>query len=216
MHTTLSPIPSQSDILGNLDTDLPYYYTCRDMAEEYILRIIPLSNIHGAFRVLRVLAEGGFAKALGAEDLATNHLICLKVFQKDHLKHRGTEEVLLNKLEVYMRLVWQWSPATIFLMKLEMLFQTNSHICFAMELMASDLQCCLNYCPVYCTENARRWSAQLALRINALHTMGIIHRDIKLVEWYDSFDLADSALGTSHGTALAYPSAWNPLLHAPP
>lgn len=50
----------------------------------------------------------------------------------------------------------------------------------------------------YCLQNARRWSAQLALGINALHTMGIIHRDIKseniLIDIQENVRIADFGL----------------------
>ncbi|KIK42514.1 hypothetical protein CY34DRAFT_53329, partial [Suillus luteus UH-Slu-Lm8-n1] len=64
-------------------------------------------------------------------------------------------------------------------MALERSFQTKKHICFAMDLMACDLWYYMNNESDYCSENARRWSAQVALGINALHCMGIIHHDIK-------------------------------------
>ncbi|KAG1880589.1 kinase-like domain-containing protein, partial [Suillus tomentosus] len=45
--------------------------------------------------------------------------------------------------------------------------------------MASDLYYYLKHSPTYCIRNARRWAAQMTLGINALHEIGIIHRDIK-------------------------------------
>ncbi|KAG1763374.1 kinase-like domain-containing protein [Suillus occidentalis] len=57
--------------------------------------------------------------------------------------------------------------------------RTKKYVCFAMDLMLCDLSYCMKNESGYCRENARRWSAQLALGINALHNMGIIHRDIK-------------------------------------
>ncbi|KAG2057612.1 kinase-like protein [Suillus hirtellus] len=64
-------------------------------------------------------------------------------------------------------------------MGLEMSFQTRDKICFAMDLMASDLHSYLQRYPAYCVQNSGRWTAQMTLGINALHEMGIIHRDIK-------------------------------------
>ncbi|KAG1869129.1 kinase-like domain-containing protein [Suillus tomentosus] len=64
-------------------------------------------------------------------------------------------------------------------MGLEMSFQTKDQICFVMDLMASDLYNYLQRYPSYCVRNARRWGAQMTLGINALHKIGIIHRDIK-------------------------------------
>ncbi|KAG1857352.1 kinase-like domain-containing protein, partial [Suillus subalutaceus] len=47
------------------------------------------------------------------------------------------------------------------------------------DLMAEDLHTLLRCRPSYCVQHRRRWTAQIALGINGLHDIGIIHRDIK-------------------------------------
>ncbi|KAG1769501.1 kinase-like domain-containing protein [Suillus placidus] len=83
-------------------------------------------------------------------------------------------------------------------MGLEMSFQTRDRICFAMELMASDLYTYMTYRPAYCFDHARRWTAQIALGINALHEIGILHRDIKaeniLIDVRENARIADFGL----------------------
>ncbi|KAG1771516.1 kinase-like domain-containing protein, partial [Suillus occidentalis] len=64
-------------------------------------------------------------------------------------------------------------------MGLELSFQTKDHICFAMDLMASDLYNYMAHHGSDCYLHACRWTAQIALGINTLHEIGIIHRDIK-------------------------------------
>jgi serine/threonine protein kinase len=90
--------------------------------------------VNGPFRILRHLAEGGFATAMGAEDLASGRLMCLKVFRKDRLKKKRTKRSILNELEIYKRIACsrECCPATIFLMELETSFQTKKFVCFAM------------------------------------------------------------------------------------
>ncbi|KAG2363150.1 kinase-like domain-containing protein [Suillus spraguei] len=161
---------------------------------------VPLASYSfGPFRVWRVLGEGGSATAMGAQDVVSNRLLCLKVFRKDRLKYRLTEEVLLNELEVYKRLALSMQcPATRFLMGLEMSFQTRDQICFVMDLMASDLHAYMMYRSTYCSYHASRWTAQIALGINALHEIGIIHRDIKseniLIDVRQNVRIADFGL----------------------
>ncbi|KIK34726.1 hypothetical protein CY34DRAFT_620990 [Suillus luteus UH-Slu-Lm8-n1] len=62
------------------------------------------SFVHGPLRVLRTLAVGGYAKAVAAQDIPSNHLMCIKVFQKHDLKHKSTTFSILNELSVYQRL----------------------------------------------------------------------------------------------------------------
>jgi serine/threonine protein kinase len=91
------------------------------------------SFAHGPFRVLRTLGEGGYATAVAAQDIPSNRLMCIKVFQKDNLKQKSTALSLLKELEVYQRLASAMlCPATQFLMGLEFSFQTKDEVCFAM------------------------------------------------------------------------------------
>ncbi|KAG1770517.1 kinase-like domain-containing protein, partial [Suillus occidentalis] len=87
-------------------------------------------------------------------------------------------------------------------MELERSFQTKNFVCFAMALMSIDLARYMWNESGYCLENARRWSAQLALGINSLHSMGIIHRDIKLenilIDMQQNVRIADFGLSYVH------------------
>jgi hypothetical protein len=96
-------------------------------------------NVNGPFRIFRHLSSGGFAKAMGAQDKASGRFLCLKVFSKDRLQQNRTEEGLLNELEVYKRLASskECCPAKMFLMELEMSFQTKKDVCFAMVCASS-------------------------------------------------------------------------------
>ncbi|KAG1732269.1 kinase-like domain-containing protein [Suillus occidentalis] len=134
-----------------------------------------------------------------AQDLASNRLLCLKVFRKDRLKDMITEDVILDELDVYKRLASSMPcPASNFLMGLEFSFQTKYEICFAMDLMTGDLFKYMMRRPSFCFKNACRWTAQIALGINALHQIGIIHRDIKpeniLIDVRENVRIADYGL----------------------
>ncbi|KAG2042782.1 kinase-like domain-containing protein [Suillus americanus] len=165
-------------------------------------RILPVSCSYGPFRVGRVLGQGGYATAMGAQDIASNRLLCLKVFRKDRLEKKFTKEVLMNELEVYKRLSSASPSATRFIMGLEMSFQTKEQICFVMDLMAGDLHNFMRHRSAYCFRNGRRWAVQIALGLNALHETGIIHRDIKaaniLIDVQENVRIADFGLCYVH------------------
>jgi serine/threonine protein kinase len=91
------------------------------------------SFAHGPFRVLRTLGVGGYAKAVAAQDIPSNRLMCIKVFQKHNLKHKHTALSISKELGVYQRLASAMPcPAAKFLMGLEFSFETKDEICFAM------------------------------------------------------------------------------------
>ncbi|KAG2756622.1 kinase-like protein [Suillus brevipes Sb2] len=160
---------------------------------------ISLVSDYRFFRVFRTLGKGGFAKAKLAQSIEPNRLFCLKVFRKDQLKN--IENIILDELAVYKR-VASSCPARNFLMGLELSFQTKNEICFAMDLMAGALSTCMIDRPSYCYEHALRWTAQIALGIDALHEMGIIHRDIKaeniLIDVQENVRVADYGLCYIH------------------
>ncbi|KAG1764527.1 kinase-like domain-containing protein [Suillus occidentalis] len=165
------------------------------------------SFAHGPFRVLRTLGEGGYAKAVAARDIPSNRLMC-KVFQKDNLKHKSTALSILKELGVYRCLASAMPcPATTFLMGLELSFETKNEICLAMDLMANDLRHLMMSRSSYRFEHACRWTVQITIGINALHELGIIHRDIKaeniLIDVRENVRIAD--FGLSHLAADARP-----------
>lgn len=140
------PVPPISQIVGGININAAYltsdplhppshFELANPPGAEVSIPQLPLlPNVNGPFRIWRLLSAGGFARAIGAEDIASGRLLCLKVFGKDTLKYHGTGKGLLKELEVYKRLASsrQRCPATIFLMELEMSFQTKKNVCFVM------------------------------------------------------------------------------------
>lgn len=214
LHIALPPEKSQSGTsentnTANLSSGLQYPSDCELTNHSLAPPQVSIPSVRSPFRKLCVLQKGGFATAWAAEDTSSGRLVCLKVFRNKNLKHNQTEEGLLTELEVYKHIAsaQETCPAgKMFLMELEMSFQTRRDICFAMELMANDLLYYITRESAYCHANARRWSAQIALGINALHCMGIIHRDIKteniLIDIRENVRIADFGLCYLHKKSL--------------
>ncbi|KAG1847849.1 kinase-like domain-containing protein [Suillus subalutaceus] len=208
------PVESRSGVsedinLANLSRGLQHPSDCKPIGPSPVPARASMPSVRGPFRKLCMLQQGGFATAWAAEDISSGRLLCLKVFRKKRLKYNRTEEGLLNELDVYKHIASEQEtcPAgKMFLMELEMSFQTRRDICFAMELMANDLLYYMTRESAYCGANARRWSAQIALGINALHCMGIIHRDIKaeniLIDIQENVRIADFGLCYMHNEPL--------------
>ncbi|OJA17892.1 hypothetical protein AZE42_08677 [Rhizopogon vesiculosus] len=159
------------------------------------------NKVESRFRILRVLQNGGFAAAWGVKDTSSGRLLCMKVFREEWPKRLPTETGILKELQVYKRIATSktTSVGKMFVMELEMSFRAHGdRICFVMDLMTNDLHHYMVKHSDYCSENARRWAAQMALGIRALHDMGIIHRDIKpeniLIDARENIRIADFGL----------------------
>ncbi|KAF9224969.1 kinase-like protein, partial [Gyrodon lividus] len=83
-------------------------------------------------------------------------------------------------------------------MELERSIQHDTVVSFAMELMSTDLSTYMHFESDRCKRHARRWMAQIALGIESLHEMGIMHRDIKaeniLIDCRENVRIADFGL----------------------
>ncbi|KAG1796190.1 kinase-like domain-containing protein [Suillus subaureus] len=79
-----------------------------------------------------------------------------------------------------------------------MLFQTKGQICLVMDLMGGDLHTYMKHYSSYCHQHGCRWTAQIALGLNSLHEIGMIHQDIKakniLIDVQENVRIADFGL----------------------
>ncbi|KAF9232630.1 kinase-like domain-containing protein [Melanogaster broomeanus] len=83
-------------------------------------------------------------------------------------------------------------------MELDRSIQHGAVVSFAMELLSTDLATYMRSESDRCRRHACRWMAQIALGIESLHEMGIMHRDIKteniLVDARQNVRIADFGL----------------------
>ncbi|KAG1762086.1 kinase-like domain-containing protein [Suillus occidentalis] len=181
------------------------------------------SFAHGPFRVLRTLGAGGYATAVAAQDIPSNHLMCIKVFQKHNLKHKHTALSVSKELEAKMPLrptdtsTEEQSPvysATWYFRGIGMTRQSESS--FAPQAKTPPRPADTSteeQSPVYSATwyfrgiGMTRQKIHEAFGINALHELGIIHRDIKaeniLIDVRENIRIAD--FGLSYLAADARP-----------
>ncbi|KAG1721313.1 kinase-like domain-containing protein [Suillus paluster] len=181
----------------------------RRLARSYVHLPGYQERVTGPFRPLGIsLGAGSFASAWGAQDHGSGRLLCMKDIDRRKMVEEESEDVVATELEVYRHMAsWEKEcDGRAFLMQLEMCFSTHDSIYFVMDLMVFDLRKLMADEPEFSFENAPRLSAQMALGINALHSMGIIHRDIKpdniLIDSRYNVKIADFGLSHLHGTPL--------------
>ncbi|KAG6380331.1 kinase-like domain-containing protein [Boletus reticuloceps] len=135
--------------------------------------------VYGPFDLLYCIQNGGFASAWAARDQTTGRLLCLKKFQslQDPNVSRSAKEEL--RIFRYMVKSKRGEKGRQFIIELNKSFLHGTDVFFAMELMTTDLGTYFEMEPERCRLHARQWMAQIALGIQSLHEMGIIHRDMK-------------------------------------
>ncbi|KAF8452675.1 kinase-like domain-containing protein [Boletus edulis BED1] len=135
--------------------------------------------VYGPFDLLYCIQNGGFASAWAARDQTTGRLLCLKMFkslQDPNVSRSAKEELRIFR---YMVKSKRGEKGRQFIIELNKSFLRGTDVFFAMELMTTDLGTYFEMEPERCKLHARRWMAQIALGIQSLHEMGIIHRDMK-------------------------------------
>ena len=123
------------------------------------------------FEPIRLLGRGAFGAVLLVRKKATGEQYALKVMRKDHLVDRNAIQVA--RIEREVGAVVRQHP---FLVRLCYSFQSTTRLYLVTEyLEGGSLDARL---PLTLTE-AQRATAQLTLAIEFLHSVGVIHRDIK-------------------------------------
>ncbi|THH27220.1 hypothetical protein EUX98_g6968 [Antrodiella citrinella] len=132
----------------------------------------------GPFKFLRALDKGSYGTAFAARDLATNRVVCTKMFSKQRMvQNREFLRGLMLEFVTYKQIASADEESRKWLMELHGVVQDGQRVLLVMDLMKCDLFSVMRDSIPRTT--IRRWIAQIALGIDALHGMGIIHRDIK-------------------------------------
>lgn len=148
------------------------------------------------FKLIRMLATGGFAQVWLAKKKSTGDVMAIKAMRKEHL--RDTDQVTSINVEHAILAKHDCE----FLVRAFYSFRSAHHIYFALEYMpGGDLSSMLAECGCIAEPSAAFYVAETLLGMHYLHTKHILHRDIKpsnvLIAESGHIKLADFGLSTS-------------------
>lgn len=140
-----------------------------------------------SFRIGRTLGRGAYAHVVHAELRATGELVALKIVEKAHVKKHGKVAAIMRERKAMGMLN---HPLVV---KLLFSFQNKSCLYFALELCVCDLSHVISAAKkrreagegdgeggALDEKTAQLVSAQLVLALRYVHSVGIVHRDIKV------------------------------------
>ncbi|XP_031756490.1 serine/threonine-protein kinase N1 [Xenopus tropicalis] len=137
----------------------------------------PRSPSLGNFNLGPVLGEGAFGKVFLAEHKNTKELCAIKALKKEDILKRGNLDSVFKEKEILQRVSSAEHP---FLVSMHGTFQTESHLFCVMEyLPGGDMYEIVTSVELQEPE-VMFYTACVVLGLEALHHLGIVHRDIKL------------------------------------
>uniref|UniRef100_A0A6I8RXT3 Protein kinase domain-containing protein n=2 Tax=Xenopus tropicalis TaxID=8364 RepID=A0A6I8RXT3_XENTR len=129
------------------------------------------------FNLGQVLGEGGFGKVFLAQHKNTEVLYAIKALKKDQVLEKGNLDSVFHEKEILQRVSSSEHP---FLVSLHGTFQTASHLFYVMEyLPGGDMFEFIRSVELE-EPDVMFYTACIVLGLEALHQLGIVHRDLKL------------------------------------
>ncbi|TFY70278.1 hypothetical protein EVG20_g2715 [Dentipellis fragilis] len=175
-------------------------YSGQRKAVEHVVVDCPPPNPR-SLHILGFIGVGAYGKVFAAQDTNTGLLNCVKVFDKNRVARLNGVMGVKRELEMNKRLLeHRMSP---FLLEASASFEHTQYLFMVMPLMSRDLQTMVGqHIP---DAYLSKYILQTALGIDALHSMGIIHCDVKpaniLLDVFGNVRLADFGLSYIHPTA---------------
>ncbi|CAI8027216.1 RAC-gamma serine/threonine-protein kinase [Geodia barretti] len=121
------------------------------------------------FRIVKVLGKGSFSKVVMGKEKTTGEILAMKILRKDKFAHALAENKILQK------------TSHPFLVSLKYSFQTPDWLCLVTEYVrGGDLEFHLSRVGVFPEYLTRFYGAEIILGIQCLHSIGVVHRDMKL------------------------------------
>ncbi|KAI0317805.1 kinase-like domain-containing protein [Amylostereum chailletii] len=166
--------PPLSPVVGHLPIALPTDVPPPDKVSHHHPPRRP-----GPFYFISELCAGGHAVARVVRDEDSGLLLCLKSISKDAIRNNDLIQfAATTELRAYLAIkrAKEHSP---YVMELFGTFQSQRSVYYAMDLMECSLCDMITKKQRPPADLTRRWMAQIALGLDHLHGIGIIHRDMK-------------------------------------
>ncbi|KAF9979135.1 hypothetical protein BGZ73_005303 [Actinomortierella ambigua] len=145
------------------------------------------------FKLLRVIGRGSFGKVRMVERRETSKTYALKYISKAQVIKMDAVKNVLRERQILETL------DHIFVVNMRFAFQDDEYMYMCMDLMmGGDLRFHLNR-KAFGEDVVRFWVCELASAVTHLHSLGIVHRDIKpdnvLLDEYGHVHLTDFNIG---------------------
>lgn len=123
---------------------------------------------------IRVLGRGAFGAVHATENICTHKVYALKEISKKHVKHANLFHLVMNERNI---LAMNDSP---FVLGLTAAFQTTVDLNLLFDICTGgDLRYHLKKSKTFALDRARFYAAEVLLGIEALHSKGVVYRDLK-------------------------------------
>jgi serine/threonine protein kinase len=145
------------------------------------------------FDILKPISRGAFGRVYLARKKLTGDVFAIKVLKKFGLKRKNTVARVLAERNI---MSMTHNP---FIVRLAMTFQNDRNLYLVMEyLPGGDLAALLRAMGALDEDMARVYMAETVLALEYIHSLGIVHRDVKpenlLIDRYGHIKLTDFGL----------------------
>jgi len=180
INFALISIISETVILKNNSGELTIEFD--SLAEKsiwlcYLSKNCVFTNFHKSFKRIELLGRGGFSNVYSAQEIENGHEFAVKACTKRYLKSIPNGiQTIRNEIEILRKL----DHFSIF-PRLKQVFESENSIYLVMDLIkGTSLRKLINMnSPIVRAEKRRNILFQLYKSLDTLHSVGVVHRDIK-------------------------------------
>jgi len=125
------------------------------------------------FEPIKLISKGGYGRVWLVRKKATKELYAMKVINLAEKLMKNLDDMIKEKKVLTL-------ASEDFVVRGLFTFTHETCICFVMEYMiGGDLGHLLNYCGAFDEDVAKFYIAEIILAVDYLHSLGVVHRDLK-------------------------------------